>query len=1213
MRKCLGLALLALITFSALSIGISVVPQLLAQTGYSLKVLNTSIAPGEYVDYSLTYYGTGPYNVYVYIYAITGGLCSDVLSIAKKLGTTPLALMESVWSKNKVDKAPYRVYGYTIWAYNRLEKKNLAASGSPVTFRLRLVDLITSVPKSLENAPASMLNLSLPYLGIGGTVNHLPTICTMVAVCSSLGCSYSFKNLLVIPLVMVKPRFEAFYPCTMHLNAAAKKLFIELDVWGVVGARVTGIEIASHGKEVMSISGSSLLDYLVLNSNIVPNSAGHIALYLGASKLSLPDGLYNVSLSFNVTYPTLVGVPKHYSITYHLASAKYTALLTEWYYYIDGVKYLYLPYTGLAMVSIRPIVLIGGALKKPVPWAAITYGKYSGYVSRLVIAVAGVKASSVDIVLKPVTKFSREYVWASNVKPPAAVSMEKPSNMTAGVYAVLIRNAATGKYIEYSKECSIYALGVLPIVEVVKSVAQPVVNESTSRIVVEKGVGPIVLHIYGFAKGPRTVEVYTLNSTSGKPVKLIAAAKEYHFPQKIVEVAKTSPNGAATVYVYVPLSTSLVGGKNVLLVTDGIVKAKNVSYILPTVYWRKLSTTVTGKAKLPGVDLASPIVTAIDRVYGQVLLVGEGKPLDHLGDTIYVNAFAAPPSSVTEINITSPTGISIYEVCTSIPCTFAVPPLPKGEYSVVAYFKLSKPVMGLAPGSWLAASASFFNTTFYTVSKMVVVPKVVLVKLGALPKAKPLPVLKLVRRTTLVKETPFEGLDVALVLGTGFAPNDSVVAVLLNGTDALMSVDYHSIELWSTNALGEIVSSVGKPALYIPIMQSGLYAITVVGKKSGSSEPAYMRIVDRTLVAARMVMGAVSTMRYAIEDELRALSSEIYVVSTSLTSVIEALANETGALSTSVSNLGTQLSSKIVELEKVYRASYANLSRALNEIESGIVELSKSVKTLQSGIGTVSANITAVQSSLGKLRASVAELSKALALLRASVSALPSKIVNPLSLEISKASKNVTKSIAAVGSELKSTLISVNSSIESSIASLETVVKSVGSAIESSIASNTTALEKLINERYSSLKAGIESLSSEARAISRTLGSISSLLESMNATLGTLATRAQVQSLEKVMLSKFSALSSSVASANAKLSAVSSSLSVLNKKVSSVELALTKVAKASQVEQLSKRVSGVSSRLGIVQGLIIATLILSIIAAVSSSIALAQLRRGRQG
>ena len=1206
MRSVPALALIAFLALSTISMLISIVPPALAETNYSLEVLNTSIAPGEYVAYKVSYYGVGPYSVYIYLYTITGGLCSAIENIAEKLGTSPLALMESVWSENKVNKAPYQAYGYTVWIYNRLERKGLTASSTATVLRLRLVDLVTSVPRALENAPTSMLNLSLPYLAIGGASSGLPKICTMVAVCSALGCHYAFKSLLVVPLVMVKPRFESYYPCTLHLDTKDRKVFIELDVWGAVGLKVVGIDITSFGKKVLELSGADLSKYLLPGSRVMPDSAGHIAMYIDASKLSLGPGLYNVTIEFGTQLPSLAGLPKYFSQAAHVGLHSYI----EWYHYTSGAIYLYMPYRSPAMMELSPVVMIGGAVAYPAPGLAVTFGKYSGYISRLVIAVAGVGSRSVDIVLKPLTKFSNEYVWAKSVRPPAVVPMESPSNMTGGLYTIVLRDAVTGKVLPYNKLCSIYTLAVDPLVEVIKGSTQPTVNETTMRIVVEKGVGPIILHIYGFAKGPRNITVYTLNSTSGKPVKLIAAAKEYRFPQKITELAKTNVNGAATIYVYAPLSSKLVGGRNVLLVTDGVVNASSYGYILPTVYWKKMPKAVSGKVELPGVNLTSPVVSAIHSAYGQLVLVVEGKPVDYLGDTVYVNAFAVPPSSAINVSIAEPSGAVLYSVCTSLPCTFAVPPLPEGSYSIVAHFKLSKPVAGLAPGAWLSATARFFNETFYLVSSMVVKPKILLVKLGALHGSKHLPIQKLVKETTVVKTGPFEGLDIALVLGTGFAPNDSVEAVLLNDTVVLMNVNANSIKLWSTNELGELVSSVGVPALLVPIMQSGLYAVTIVGEKSGASEPAYMIVVDRTVEAAKMVMSAVTAMRYAVEDELRALSSEIYILSTSLTSVIEALANETGALSSSVQSLGTNLASKISELEKLYTASYANLSKALSDIESGIEALSTSVKTIQSGLGAVSTNISTIKSGLEELKSSVSELRSALAALGESISALPTKIVTPLSLEIEKASKNVTATVSRVGSELSKALLSVNSSISSSIASLGTLVKSVELALEKSIASNTSALEKLVGQGFSRVMLGMAALSSEVKSVAKTLSSVNSLLLSMNATLGTLATKAQVQSLASALSSKISELSTSI---SAKLSTISSRLSDLSSKVSNVQSALTKVAKASQVAELSAKVSGVSSKLGTVQGLIIATLILAIIAAVSSSIALAQLRKGRAG
>ncbi len=1124
MSRILSILVASIIALSVLGnlVSAAVVLAQQPQQQFYAELMTPEAKPGNFVRVHVVLGSTGVW-IHYFIYNATWAngkwTCniSEAIS-AKGWPSNVLYILTKSW-ENK---------GKYVYVYN-YAKKYVPAESSELEWNLTLQLFNAKELNGTIEGDVWKADLSLPYLGnthIDPTTGsvlpanaslgnyNLSAVCVAIGVCGQTGCNWWYNNVTVLPYVIVKPRIVDSHPCSVQINVKARSnddaFYIHLLVYGAPWkVNISKINILNYTNIVKSYTLSQL------------ETGGYV---LGGSLQAGLDGVINVSLKkIPAELYKAVGKAWAFNITIALSytgldlstansKIQYQLFDYSWRNY-DSIK--------LAAFDVAKIVaFIGSGVQKYEGAAAYIYGKWTN-VSSTYVAALGIPSGTVNVRLKPDNPtISGDYV-ISNVNIPNNLPVNLPNtNMTGGDYTLEIINATSGAIIDYDTYCSIYRLHVMPLVEIVggDNVAQPAVENNT--LVVENADAYFKIAIYGFSKNGK-IHVITENG-SVELIPVPPSEAPTKLGNKITTIATLAADGNATVYVCVPLNKSLVGGRNIVKVTDGVFSYEISVELLPTAVWKKLDTALNG-LKLPAdlVDVVSSKVSAGHPYYGQVILVGKnGNVEDYLGDVIYIDAYAIPANTTNiyvYINATNG-NMTVSIACPSLPCVTVVPPLTSSyNYTVIVYFNTT-----VLSGANRYALARFYNTTYYIVTNMSVAPKIILVNpadIGFTPTLG-------YNKTIVVKMPVALGSIMLAVVATGYPDSAVVTNVLINGTDALLGVNSH-IKNWRI-VNGTIVSTGNvTPGLVIPVLQPGVYAIEVLVNASVDTKPGLVIIsnnlsnvatkedVEKLAHLLNLTAFAMIQAMYQLYIQLNNVYNALYssieelktLVTESSSKILESISISTSKILTAINTSTTTILTTINEsLAKVISEATTNLNKiasTIEDVEKLISETLDKVSSIESDIKEAIQDINKISDKVEKAVSEAAskivdEVSTALkSQLSTAISDAVKEIKGSIEAIVSENLKNVaTKSdLSAVASKLSTAIDTINS-IKSDLGTVRGDLSTVKSSVEGlkSEISNVKSALSNVQQKLGSVEGKIGSLESKEKSLESAVGGLQTLI-----------------------------------------------------------------------------------------------------------------------
>jgi len=353
---------------------------------------------------------------------------------------------------------------------------------------------------------------------------------------------------------------------------------------------------------------------------------------------------------------------------------------------------------------------------------------------------------------------------------------------------------------------------------------------------------------------------------------------------------------------------------------------------------------------------------------------------------------------------------------------FVVPTLPEGNYNIT--------VVGEQSGS--ISVPWFYNPTIYNAT---IVPKILALDLSG----DYLPVIV--------------GSGIVRILGTGFTPGVTFAGLLVNNTDALLSVTTNVFR-WTADSNGVLTGYAGTtPAVWIPMMHPGKYELTLAyieGTQTYESMPTYVYVVN-------------NISRLVTVDNLNA--------------VVNTLTETLNSISTQISGV----SSAIATLDGKVTSVSSKLDNALN-----------SINTVSSKVDTVSSKVDSVMSSVNTVSSKVDNVAS-------SVNTVSGKVDSALSKLDSIASTINSINLDAVTSQLNT--------ISSKIDNLATAVSNVGSKVDS-VASSVNSVSSKIDTSTSTLSSKIDSVASSVNTVSSKVDTVSGKVDTAISTANNAASAA---------------------------------------------------------------------------------------------------------
>ncbi|MEM4827886.1 MAG: hypothetical protein QXK07_07605, partial [Desulfurococcaceae archaeon] len=209
--------------------------------------------------------------------------------------------------------------------------------------------------------------------------------------------------------------------------------------------------------------------------------------------------------------------------------------------------------------------------------------------------------------------------------------------------------------------------------------------------------------------------------------------------------------------------------------------------------------------------------------YNKTLIVTRnGESFDYLGDILEIVVLEGlEPGEKVIVRLVGPFSIVIYDGTAGpggeLYHSQTIPSIPHGNYIV----EIDLPERGYSiQVPWYADE---------TITSFTVYPKIVVTRLDSLE-------VPVVVGSTAVR-----------VFGSGFLRGWREFVVLLNNTDSIASVNYHSYLFWAVNEYGILVGPGGaQPGITVPLLEPGVYSITLYSKdyEDGVIEAGYVYVVN---------------------------------------------------------------------------------------------------------------------------------------------------------------------------------------------------------------------------------------------------------------------------------------------------------------------------------------------------------------------------------
>ncbi|MDK6027827.1 methyl-accepting chemotaxis protein [Ignisphaera sp. 4213-co] len=457
---------------------------------------------------------------------------------------------------------------------------------------------------------------------------------------------------------------------------------------------------------------------------------------------------------------------------------------------------------------------------------------------------------------------------------------------------------------------------------------------------------------------------------------------------------------------------------------------------------------------------------------------------DYLGDIIRVTLAGLSPGETVEVRFG---GITVKKVKANesvVSIEFVVPTVPQGSYTLVAVGSVSGTIY----------VNTFYNTTAFLGNETnpvypQVVPKLLLLDLNK----DVVPILV--------------GQGIVRVIGTGFPPGASVLAMLINGTDAGYSLNLQ-VQRWSSDSRGVLSSPfTEKLGLYIPVLEPGAYAISLAyvmpdkGTPS-STMPGYVFVVNNVskLVDKDYFSKEVATLSSQISD----VSKSIKAVNSSLMASLSAIASSLDKVSTALDGLSKLITSVNASLTNAITTSAAGLSDSLGKVSSKVDAVSSKVDTLTATVNTINTKIDSVSAAVKDVGSAVAGLPEKIDTLSGKIDAISSK---------ADTIANTVKTLGDLSSKLDSAIASLTG-LSSKVDALSGKVDSVASSVAD------------VSKKVDNVASAVNSVSGKVDAVSSSVGNVASKVDSVASKLDSASSTLQTYIIITLVLALIAAATS---------------------------------------------------------------------------------------
>ncbi|MEM4827851.1 MAG: hypothetical protein QXK07_07430, partial [Desulfurococcaceae archaeon] len=314
--------------------------------------------------------------------------------------------------------------------------------------------------------------------------------------------------------------------------------------------------------------------------------------------------------------------------------------------------------------------------------------------------------------------------------------------------------------------------------------------------------------------------------------------------------------------------------------------------------------------------------------YNETLIVTRnGEPFDYLGDILEIVVLdGLEPGEKVNVSLVGPDLIELY-IGTAGPggklnLSQTIPSIPYGDYTVV----IDLPERGYSIQIPWYADETITNFTVY--------PKIVVTRLDSLE-------VPVVVGSTAVR-----------VFGSGFQPGRSGFVVLLNNTDSIASVNYHSYLFWTVNDDGILVGPGGaQPGITVPLLEPGVYSITLYRENYGVIEAGYVYVVNELANVAtkkdvEKIMSKLEEISTRINEVLSNLDYIKPLLEEVAVNIIQMLEQQSQAITLLQEILSTMATrDDIQELMSLVRVVNTTLYDRIDLLELALTELIEDVRS----------------------------------------------------------------------------------------------------------------------------------------------------------------------------------------------------------------------------------------------------------------------------
>ncbi|MEM1608705.1 MAG: hypothetical protein QXG81_05490, partial [Ignisphaera sp.] len=437
-----------------------------------------------------------------------------------------------------------------------------------------------------------------------------------------------------------------------------------------------------------------------------------------------------------------------------------------------------------------------------------------------------------------------------------------------------------------------------------------------------------------------------------------------------------------------------------------------------------------------------------------------GGRCDYLGDIIRVTLSGLSNGELVTIYFGNITVKSFIANGSTATIDFVVPTVPQGTYQLFAVGSVSGTIY----------VTMFYNgTTFLGSDTSPVYPQVV-PKLLLLDLNKDIvPILV--------------GQGIVRVIGTGFPPGASVLAMLINNTDAGYSLNLQ-VQRWGSDNRGVLINTLSPqitPGIYVPVLEPGAYAFSLLYVLPGATQPS-------------------STMPgyvYVINNVSRLVDKDYF------NNAVNSLSNQLSAVSSAVSDAKatlTAISSTLQQLNSAVSSGFDSISKKIDSaqsaITSAVTSVGNKVDAVSNAVGAVSSKVDSLSSKVDSISSAVSDISSKVSTLDSAISKLQDAIngVNSAVQQLTGLSSKVDSISSAV-----STLNSKVDSLTGAVNSVSSKVDNVASKVDS-VASNLANAINGVGSKVDTVSGKVDAVSSKIDSAS---GDLSKKVDSATSTLQT--------------------------------------------------------------------------------------------------------------